>query len=164
MKKTTTELRCYTWTIFQLSSIQQGIQAGHAAIELVAHSTDNLVREWATQWKTLICLNGGTTKNVLDLIAYLSDERNPYSWAKFVEAEDFLAGITTSVAIVLPERVFKLSPLLNTGTLSTSYDRIMGVHRVMVLEKSTVGCPEIEEYDEWEWGLIERLAASPLAR
>ena len=32
---TKTELRCYTFTDFMLSSIQQGIQSGHAAMELV---------------------------------------------------------------------------------------------------------------------------------
>jgi hypothetical protein len=120
--------------------------------------------EWAANHKTLVCLNGGTTKNVLDLVAYLCAKQNPYPWAEFVEAEDFLAGITTSVAIILPERVFKLSPLLNTGKLSTSYDRIMGVHRVMMPGEDAQGRPVIEEYGEWEWGLIERLAASPLAR
>jgi hypothetical protein len=38
----------------------------------------------------------------------------------------------------------------------------MGVHRVLFADK-TPGDVYVEEYSEWEWGLIERLAASPLA-
>jgi hypothetical protein len=147
-------------------SLQQGVQAAHAVVELVTDpkTRDNeMVLEWSRGHKTLIFLNAGIVSDLRAIIEQFSDKRNPYPWATFTESQDFLAGITTSVAIVLPERIFKLGPTLNTGKLSTSYDKIMGVHRVLLSGKEP-GDVYVEEYSEWEWGLIERLAASSLAR
>ncbi len=163
------ELRCYTFTIFQLSSIQQGIQAGHAAIELSTSLTtcsNELVTDWARNHKTLVCLNGGTTKDVLDLVTFLSGEQNPYPWAKFVEAEDFLAGITTSVAIILPERVFGCAKLYRESygparNQVYSHDPILDTHRFYVTRD---GKPDVEEFGAWEFELMQRLNAAPLAR
>lgn len=160
-----TELRCYTFTIFQLSTIQQGIQAGHAAVELTRRGHD-LTMDWAENHKTFVWLNAGTYGDLLRLIQFLQSKENPYPWASFAESEEFLGGLTTSVAIVLPERIFKIGPQLNTGKLSISHDKIMGVHRVLRMTPQVGELSDVmfDEYTEWEWGLIERLAATSLAR
>jgi hypothetical protein len=160
-----TELRCYTFTIFQLSPIQQGIQAGHAAVELTLRGHD-LTLEWARNHKTLVCLNGGTTKDVLDLTTFLANQQNPYPWTYFQESEEFLAGIVTSVAIVLPERVFGCAKLYRESygparNQVYSHDPILDTHRFYVTRD---GKPYVEEFGAWEFELMQRLNAAPLAR
>jgi len=170
MKKS--ELRCYTFTIFQLSPIQQGIQAGHAAIELCTkHNLGTLpgemVRDWARNHKTMVCLNGGQVADVLDLVQFLDSDENPYPWAPFVEDEDFLASITTSVAIVLPARIYEAAGVIRSSSSVRDsvvrHDPMMGVHRVQMTPPGIVP-PEIETFSEWEFELIRRMNASALAR
>jgi hypothetical protein len=85
----TEELRLYTFTLYQLSPIQQGIQAGHAAIELgmKAYKKQMTMRQgaefttyhrWATEWKTLVLLNGGDYTELRELADFLSSYDNPY--------------------------------------------------------------------------------------
>lgn len=145
------ELRCYTFTLYQLSSIQQGIQAGHAAVELMLKyprvPTDiyyglNSVYEWAHYWKTMVLLNGGDLSELRDLILFFSSVSNPYRWVPFYESEDSLDGIPTSIAIVLPERIFKAAEFL----------------------RKCQELPSADEYSVWELDLISRLAAAGLAR
>lgn len=136
------ELRCYTFTLFQLSPIQQGIQAGHAAVELVTHRKDNkLVQDWAKKYKTMICLNGGDVAKLSEWINFFKDKRNRYPWIKFEESEASLAGIVTSVAIILPESIFEGVSLLRKG-----------------------GKLESSDLNPWERALISRLSETPLAR
>lgn len=101
-----TELRCYTFTLFHLRSIQQGIQAGHAAIELVSSKPDDdWVIEWAKKYKTMILLNGGDYEDMVALREFLANSDNPYPYAHFWEDES-LARLHTSTAIILPERIY----------------------------------------------------------
>jgi len=144
------ELRCYTFTLFQLSSIQQGIQAGHAAVELMLKHprTDvfhlNSVDEWAHYWKTMVLLNGGDVYELRELIMFFSLIVNPYPWTVFYESEESLDGIPTSIAIILPDRIFITAENLR---------------------KMKAG-EEIAKFGftEWEYKLIERLSKTSLAR
>ena len=76
------ELRCYTFTDFMYSSIQQGIQSGHAAVELfnkylIEEGWQNgyaeVVQDWAANYKTMVCLNGGTFADVCDWLCFFED-------------------------------------------------------------------------------------------
>jgi len=144
------ELRCYTFTIYQLSSIQQGIQAGHAAVELMLKypRTDvfalNSVNEWAHYWKTMVLLNGGDVSELRDLIMFFSHRDNPYPWVPFYESPESLDGIPTSIAMILPERIF--------GTAEN-------------LRKMKAG-EQVAKFGftEWELELIETLSKTGLAR
>lgn len=169
MREYRDELRCYTWTIFQLSPIQQGIQSGHAAVELfVKYNENQLVDDWARNNKTMVCLNGGDVSSLRDFIEFLSMEENPYPWATFTESEDFLAGITTSVAIILPKRFYECAALMRERTRPGQpspykYDAMAGVHRFFV-EADGTGLGRVEEFTEWEGELMRRSNASSLAR
>lgn len=63
------ELRMYCLVMYNLSPIQQGIQASHAIVErsMVGIPTTQPTwpnysyKEWAEHWKTIIVLNGGTS-------------------------------------------------------------------------------------------------------
>lgn len=153
----TEELRLYTFTLFQLSPIQQGIQAGHAAVELgmVAYrkqmtlrqgTTFGIYHRWATEWKTMVLLNGGDLFELDEFANFLSTCDNPdkYPWAAFNESETSLGGILTSVAIILPERIFKTAEELRKNTFVTK--------------------DYPDAFTDWELELIDRLSRAGLAR
>lgn len=102
-------MRCYTFSINYLSSIQQGIQGAHAIAELFLKYQDpqdqvgKYVYEWAKEHKTLICMNAGDFSQLSGLHRCLVNYAHSYPWAAFNESEKALNGIMTSIAIVVPE-------------------------------------------------------------
>lgn len=170
MTQYTDESRCYTWTIFQLSPIQQGIQAGHAAVELfVKYIGGNSLRDhraverWAKENKTMVCLNGGDVSTLKEFIKFLDSPENPYPWATFTESDDFLAGITTSVAVILPARFYQCAAIMRAARTGGPYafDAMTGTHRFLIQEESGT---RVEEFTAWEGEFMQRANASPLAR
>ena len=114
-------MRCYHFGNMYLSSIQQGIQAAHAQMELFVKYNPALMKpaqrdvcnnlyEWATEHKTMICLNAGFNSEMLNIKEFLESEDNPYPWAAFYESEEAMGGLLTNIAIVLPEEVYSVSP------------------------------------------------------
>jgi hypothetical protein len=116
------ELRLYSFVNFYLSSMQQGIQTGHVAVDLVRKYTANgnplnphiteererLVEDWADLHKTFIVLNGGNAEGITAAAGIIA--RSGFPWAIFCEDEASLRGIQTCVAVVLPESVFNARP------------------------------------------------------
>lgn len=108
------ELRCYAFVNFYLSSIQQGIQHGHAAVDLVRkyradgqlfHTLQaEMVAEWADNHKTFITLNGGNFEGIVHSLDVLDKVDFPY--CTFHEDHASLCGLMTCVAVVLPEGIF----------------------------------------------------------
>jgi hypothetical protein len=61
------EKRMYFFVPYNLSPIQQAIQAGHAALEYARqYKDDEKFIDFADNWKTWIILNGGTTNSKRD--------------------------------------------------------------------------------------------------
>src|SRR5271167_740197 len=100
------ELRLYSFVNFYLSSIQQGIQTGHAAVDLVRKYADRnrynsditpenveMVANWADNHKTFIVLNGGDLKSMCTLLVTL--EKCGFPFVDFHESSDALGGIMT---------------------------------------------------------------------
>ena len=58
MKK---QLRMYVLVPYNISEIQQGIQAAHGIVEYGLKYPEGLYKEWATTHKVIIIYNGGTT-------------------------------------------------------------------------------------------------------
>lgn len=110
------ELRFYCFVNFYLSSIQQGVQTGHCAVDLVMRYLNDenqpvhsdLVKEWATFHKTFIILNGGNAEGITNATRIIADSDFP--WASFYEDGASLGGIQTCVGVVLPEEIFKAQP------------------------------------------------------
>jgi len=112
------ELRFYCFVNFYLSSIQQGIQTGHCAVDLVRKyafdqadevSEDDekrayVVNEWADKHKTFIILNGGDADGVANAMGVIS--RTDLPWASFFESDGALRGIQTCVGAVIPDFIF----------------------------------------------------------
>lgn len=150
----TEELRLYTFTLYQLSPIQQGIQAGHAAVELAMKSykkqmtlrsgTDfKTYYDWAVNWKTMVLLNGGDLNELRELSDFFTTGANMFPWATFYESEDSLGGCMTSIAVILPARIFLTAE---------------AARKKIPLE------PEEIPFTEWEIELIDRLSKTGLAR
>ena len=109
------ELRMYFFVPYNLSPIQQGIQAGHAALEYAHKYYDSPVYEnFVTRWKTFMIMNGGTTNCKMDMIAneFRGDldkirqelEINMIDCAAFFEPD--LNDALTAVCFIADERVF----------------------------------------------------------
>lgn len=106
-----TDFRFYCFTHFMLSSIQHGIQTGHASVDLLVKyaggsypdvAVANAANHWARYNKTYITLNGGNSAN-LDLIEdtiRAAETRHP--WISFYEDGASLCGIKTAVGVILP--------------------------------------------------------------
>lgn len=112
------ETRCYTFGVYYLSSIQQGIQAAHAIADMMARYADKdtpereLIMKWAREDKTMICLNAGNHKSLLEIAETF--EKSKYPCALFQESYDDLGSIYTCLAVVLTEPVYTAAAYLKT--------------------------------------------------
>ena len=167
------ELRCYTFTHFILSPIQQGIQSGHASMELVNKYTVEVgwinrmaeqVLSWVGNHKTIICLNGGNSASLKGLYAFLDADENPFPFVPFHEDEETAEGLLTSIATVLPARIFETASLLRKRLpdgIGYTYDTLLEEHR-FTFEKD--GDIRLETFSAWEYELMTRLSGCGLAR
>lgn len=118
--------RCYHFGNMYLSSIQQGIQSAHAQMELfVKYQKDSkqkdMLYEWATNHKTMICLNGGFSSDLYNIKDTFKDIMNEYPWASFSESEEALGGTITNIAIILPERIYDTAEKIRKGMYILNY-------------------------------------------
>lgn len=108
------ELRMYFFVPYQLTGIQQAIQAGHSSLEY-AHYFGNteLFKDFIENWKTWVILNGGTTNEGRDLddipigtLNQIKDSliHNEIQFTFFNEPD--LNDALTAVCFICDERVF----------------------------------------------------------
>ena len=106
------ELRMYGFVNYQLSGIQSGIQFAHGVVEYgLKYFKDKDYQDWAQNNKTVIVLNGGTTRTV----GWKEDggtmqqhlwtlRRNKIKVATFHEPD--LNRAMTAITFLVDERVF----------------------------------------------------------
>ena len=136
-------MRCYHFGNYYMSSIQQGIQAAHAQMELFvkykeidlyeyslsagnnhpihiyeAAEKADMLFDWAKYHKTMVCLNGGALQDLKNIGELMKDSENKYPWSTFYEDEYSLGGILTNVAIVLPEKIYDTATKIRIGELT----------------------------------------------
>jgi hypothetical protein len=97
-----------------MSGIHAGIQAGHAAVELMQkyYCKDSLegeikkimVLDWAQTHKTFIVLNGGMSPAIHEMKAHLEKFENPYPWSFFIEPD--ADNLLSSLVVILPEEMY----------------------------------------------------------
>jgi hypothetical protein len=120
--------RMYFFVPYNISPIQQAIQAGHAALEyaLKYGNTKEFI-DFVTNHKTWIILNGGTTNDSLDNDGYFYGslnkildllENNDINYTIFREPD--LNNALTAVCFICDERVFDWEnyPDFNTYLIS----------------------------------------------
>lgn len=108
------ELRMYFFVPYNISPIQQAIQAGHAALEYaLAYADAEFFQEFVKVHKTWVILNGGTTNDQRDFDGVaqgtlnqigdqLNDNNIPFSF--FCEPD--LNNALTALCFICDERVF----------------------------------------------------------
>lgn len=115
------QLRLYTFVNFYLSSIQQGIQSAHVAVELFndyrggRSKATELLYNWGWHGKTMIVLNGGMASDVdTGFNAVASFNNNRYPYVAFYEEPGAIheaRSAITAWGIVLPPEVYDAKPV-----------------------------------------------------
>ena len=108
------ELRMYFFVPYNLSPIQQAIQAGHSALEYAdKYGSDEEYIKFVREWKTWIILDGGTTNERRDLdgivmgsLNQIADDllTNDIKFSYFQEPD--LNDALTALCFLADERVF----------------------------------------------------------
>jgi hypothetical protein len=161
-------MRLYCFTNYYLNSVAQGIQPLHVLgdmfVKYRGSNTDaaKMLWEWASNHKTVICLNGGNRKDISDTfdLLYQYAPKCSLPFGKFHEDEDSLGGLMTSCGVVLPASYYDAMnwrkaydsglPVASTPTTSYYFPNESGV---MVY---TEGTPS--------WTIINTAKSCPLAR
>ena len=116
-------MRAYFFGNFYLSSIQQGIQAGHVIGNMsILYGKGSMYHEWAAEHKTIILLNGGMHSDLRKIWNHFEKKQNPYDWAYFTESFEALNGALTSVGIILPEEVYTEAALRRSSNDYESFN------------------------------------------
>lgn len=111
------ELRMYFFVPYNISPIQQGIQAGHAlgryCLGYGRHDPQHIIWDFLEQWETWIILNGGTTNDERNFetipvgtLNQIGDQlqENDIEFAYFHEPD--LNRALTALSFICDERVF----------------------------------------------------------
>jgi len=96
-------LRMYFFVMYNLSGIQKGIQAGHAAIEYyLKYGNITKYQEFAKHHKTFILLDGGGSNDMIIREAELKNFGVDY--ATFYEPD--LNNSLSAIAFIVPEDIY----------------------------------------------------------
>lgn len=97
------EYKMYSIVLRQLNGINNGVQTTHGVCEYVwKHFGEPDLNKWISEDKTLVILNGGSTKDMDEIKSILVE--NNITFETF-EEED-LGGLTTSICLLADERVW----------------------------------------------------------
>ena len=100
--------RAYILTNYYLSQLQCGLQSAHVISEMAMKKHKHF-KQWATDDKTIIILNGGNSAQLAQFETFCkTDVNNNYCWAAFREDEMSLNGALTAVGIILPDNIYCL--------------------------------------------------------
>lgn len=97
--------RMYSFVLRQINAIQKGIQTTHGVVEysnMFSGSTEYKI--WSRGDKTLIILDGGTSKDLININEMLCFEGIKHS----IFTEEDLGDLITSVCVLADERVWDL--------------------------------------------------------
>lgn len=93
----------YFLVMYNLSPIQKGIQAGHAALEYAElHGKTKEYRRFIEEDKTWIILDAGGSEDTKDAMDALEEFKVPF--AGFAEPD--LGNCVSAVAFLVPERIY----------------------------------------------------------
>lgn len=97
------EYKMYSIVLRQLNGINNGVQTTHGVCEYVwKHIHEPDLKKWISEDKTLVILNGGSTKDMNEIKTILDENNIPF---ETFEEED-LGGLTTSICLLADERVW----------------------------------------------------------
>jgi hypothetical protein len=157
-------MRLYTFINYYLSSIQQGIQSAHIAVDLFCKYTDpkydkkilDTIITWADDHKTMVVCNGGNVASLKDLIQFFKDEENIYPWASFCEDGDSLGGTLTGVGIIIPEELYDV-------TTEFEYNKKTGIRSKQYVYAKDIRVTYADP-ESYIYQFIDRIKSAPLAK
>lgn len=116
-------MKLFSFINYYLSSIQQGIQTMHAALDMAVKYRElnsnigavlmpvDYFWQWAEEEKTVVLLNGGNHEDLRNFKAKLGAREATgemrYPWGYFYEDKASMNGMLTCVAIILPDSLTK---------------------------------------------------------
>lgn len=163
-------MRAYFWGNYYLSQIQQGIQALHCVVDIQykykyeSSTIPVMINDWATNHKTVILLNGGNQKGLMDIHNFLATNENPYPYGYFCEDEMSLNDCLTCVGIILPEKIYEgASFLRDCRTMVGSVNAVdqHDKHLKVLLPYGDQSCDHT--YTAWEIDLMNKMNEYRLA-
>lgn len=99
-------LRMYFFVMYNLSGIQKGIQAGHAALEYANKYGDTeQYKEFIEHHKTFILLDGGGSNEMIKLLPKLWNF--DVDFAVFYEPD--LNNALSAIAFIVPENIYNFN-------------------------------------------------------
>lgn len=133
-----------------MMGIQAGIQAGHAACEMLADYWDEdrnnkkvkLIEQWLKNDKTFILLDGGYQQKMYEFVDKIP---NGVPYAFFHEEEDALNGALTALAFVLPDYIYG-AKLDENGEAPHVYFKEDTEEWVDFTEKERIFIQELKKY------------------
>jgi len=160
------EFRMYFFVPYNISPIQQAIQAGHAALEYADRfgGSEEFIK-FVREWKTWVILDGGTTNSRRDLQGIvmgsldqigdsLLENDIPFSYFQEPDLNDAL----TAVCFICDERVFNrkdypnfVDYVLNVKMYPESKEAVDAQNVVMLKMQTLEHLQELfpEYYKEW---------------
>ena len=95
MSAKTKDIRMYHVVMYNLSGIQKGIQAGHAALEYAdLHAGTEMYREFIKDHKTWIILDGGGSKEMEEYLRIIKSLGVPHAFFREPDLNDAISAIT----------------------------------------------------------------------
>lgn len=122
-------LRMYFFVMYNLSGIQKGIQAGHAAIEYqLKHGKTKQYKDFANNHKTFIVFDGGGSNDMLEREKEL--ESFGIKYASFIEPD--LNDSVSAIAFIVPESIYgkDIKGLEDNRTYEVDYARYLKSFRL----------------------------------
>jgi hypothetical protein len=135
-----------------LRPIQQGIQGGHALLEMATKYRDwkgnkaeaDMFWDWAKAHKTVAFCSAGFHGGIQSWYKFVFNNHHGLPRGLFREDNDTLNGLMTAVAIVVPGHLYNVADLLRKKQYTFDSDGTGG-------------------WTEFEYELINRLAEARLA-
>lgn len=168
-EQTELELRMYFFVPYNISPIQQGIQAGHALGNYVLRygrlDSKHIVWDFLEKHMTWIILNGGTTNADRDFesicignLNQIADKLldNDIEFSYFIEPD--LNNALSAVCVILDERVFNykdypdfINYIIEIKMYKDVRDSTPAENFIMLKNQSMEGLQEMfpEYYKEW---------------
>lgn len=108
-------MRLYSFVNMYLSGAQIGIQTAHVVAELFRkydYPENIALTKWASEYKTIICLNGGDNISMMDNL--LKFEKTNYPIVPFFESG--LGDVLTAYGVILPEEIYERASEIRKAT------------------------------------------------
>lgn len=128
-------LLLYSFVNYYLSDLQRGLQTAHVVSELfikydyLQPQENNRLHFWARNNKTIIILNGGNSKNLLDINCFLYGRAYGYPTERFYEDKDSLNGALTCVGLIFPQ--FSKEDLEDYADVADGADNFIDLMRLI---------------------------------